>query len=143
MFDRRLLTTAGFQGLSVMVATFCVHLCGARRPARRGRSLDHLRNGGRRQLGADPREPVLAANDLTDVSPAPQHDPWIHRRRLVMLSPATAGTELVERFHLNAGLVRLALSLFLLTAIVPICASVVRALGGEGLAGMPRWRELE
>jgi uncharacterized BrkB/YihY/UPF0761 family membrane protein len=50
---------------------------------------------------------------------------------VVMVSLATAGTGLVERFHVNATLVRLALPLLLLTAIVLICASVFRALGGE------------
>ena len=50
---------------------------------------------------------------------------------VMMVSLATVGTGLVERFHVNATLVRLALPLLLLTAIVLICASVFRALGGE------------
>jgi uncharacterized BrkB/YihY/UPF0761 family membrane protein len=50
---------------------------------------------------------------------------------VMMVSLATAGTGLVERFHLNATLVRLGLPLLLLAAIVLICASVFRVLGGE------------
>ena len=44
---------------------------------------------------------------------------------------ATAGTGLVDRIHVNATLVRVALPLLLLGVIVLICASVFRVLGGE------------
>jgi uncharacterized BrkB/YihY/UPF0761 family membrane protein len=50
---------------------------------------------------------------------------------VVMVLLATAGTGLVERLHVNATLVRVALPLLLLTAIVLICASVFRVLGRE------------
>jgi uncharacterized BrkB/YihY/UPF0761 family membrane protein len=49
---------------------------------------------------------------------------------VVMVLLATAGTGLVERLHVNATLVRVALPLLLLTVIVLICASVFRVLGG-------------
>ena len=55
---------------------------------------------------------------------------------VVMVSLATAGTGLVERFHLNVTLVRVALPPLLLAAIVLICASVFRVLGGERVS----WR---
>jgi uncharacterized BrkB/YihY/UPF0761 family membrane protein len=48
---------------------------------------------------------------------------------LVLL--ATAGTGLVERLHVNATLVRVALPLLLLAVIALICASVFRVLGGQ------------
>jgi uncharacterized BrkB/YihY/UPF0761 family membrane protein len=50
---------------------------------------------------------------------------------VVMVLLATAGTGLVERLHVNATLLRIALPLLLLTVIVLICASVFRVLGGE------------
>jgi uncharacterized BrkB/YihY/UPF0761 family membrane protein len=43
---------------------------------------------------------------------------------------------LVERLHVNATLLRIALPLLLLTVIVLICASVFRVLGGERVS----WR---
>jgi uncharacterized BrkB/YihY/UPF0761 family membrane protein len=49
---------------------------------------------------------------------------------VVMVLLATAGTGLVDRLHLNATLVRVAVPLLLLTVIVLICASVFRVLGG-------------
>lgn len=50
---------------------------------------------------------------------------------VVMVLLATAGTGLLERFHVNATLVRVALPLLLLATIVLICASVYRVLGGH------------
>jgi uncharacterized BrkB/YihY/UPF0761 family membrane protein len=50
---------------------------------------------------------------------------------VLMVLLATAGTGLVDRLHLNATLVRVAVPLLLLTVIVLICASVFRVLGGE------------
>jgi uncharacterized BrkB/YihY/UPF0761 family membrane protein len=50
---------------------------------------------------------------------------------IVLVSLATAGTGLVERLHVNSTLVRVSLPLLLLAAIVIICASVFRVLGGE------------
>jgi uncharacterized BrkB/YihY/UPF0761 family membrane protein len=50
---------------------------------------------------------------------------------VMMVLLATAGTGLVDRLHLNATLVRVALPLLLLAVIVLICASVFRVLGGE------------
>jgi uncharacterized BrkB/YihY/UPF0761 family membrane protein len=55
---------------------------------------------------------------------------------VVMVLLATAGTGLVDRLHLNATLVRVALPLLLLTVIVLICASMFRVLGGERVS----WR---
>ena len=55
---------------------------------------------------------------------------------VVMVVLATAGTGLVERLHVNATLLRIALPLLLLTVIVLICASVFRVLGGERVS----WR---
>ena len=50
---------------------------------------------------------------------------------VVMVLLATAGTGLVERVHVNATLLRIALPLLLLTVVVLICASVFRVLGRE------------
>ena len=50
---------------------------------------------------------------------------------VVLVLLASAGTGLVDRLHLDATLVRVALPLLLLTVIVVICASVFRMLGGE------------
>ena len=50
---------------------------------------------------------------------------------VVMVLLATAGTGLVERLHVNATLVRVALPLLVFTVIVLICASVFRMLGGK------------
>jgi uncharacterized BrkB/YihY/UPF0761 family membrane protein len=54
---------------------------------------------------------------------------------VVMVLLATAGTGLLERLHVNAALVRVALPILLLAAVVLICASVFRVLGGERI----RW----
>jgi uncharacterized BrkB/YihY/UPF0761 family membrane protein len=53
---------------------------------------------------------------------------------VVMVLLATAGTGLVERLHVNATLLRIALPLVLLTVIVLICACVFHVLGGEGVS---------
>jgi uncharacterized BrkB/YihY/UPF0761 family membrane protein len=50
---------------------------------------------------------------------------------VVLVLLATAGTGLVDRLHVNATLVRVALPLILLGVIVVICASVFRVLGRE------------
>ena len=50
---------------------------------------------------------------------------------VVLVSLATAGTGLVERLNVNPTLVRVVLPLLLLGAIVLICASVFRVLGGK------------
>jgi uncharacterized BrkB/YihY/UPF0761 family membrane protein len=50
---------------------------------------------------------------------------------VVLVLLATAGTGLVDRLHVNATLVRVALPLLLLGVIVAICASVFRVLGRE------------
>jgi uncharacterized BrkB/YihY/UPF0761 family membrane protein len=49
---------------------------------------------------------------------------------VVMVLLATAGTGLVDRLHLNATLVRVAVPLLLFVVIVLICASVFRVLAG-------------
>jgi uncharacterized BrkB/YihY/UPF0761 family membrane protein len=55
---------------------------------------------------------------------------------VVMVLLATAGTGLVDRLHLNATLVRVAVPLLLLVVIALICASVFRVLAGERVS----WR---
>ncbi|HEX6715263.1 MAG TPA: YhjD/YihY/BrkB family envelope integrity protein [Thermoleophilaceae bacterium] len=52
---------------------------------------------------------------------------------VVMVLLATTGTGLVNRLHFNATLLRVGLPLLLFAAIVLICASVFRVLGGEGV----------
>ena len=49
---------------------------------------------------------------------------------VVMVLLATAGTGLVDRLHLNATMVRVAVPLLLFVVIVLICASVFRVLAG-------------
>lgn len=55
---------------------------------------------------------------------------------VVLVLLASAGTGLVDRLHVNATLVRVALPLLLLGVIVVICASVFRVLGRERVS----WR---
>jgi uncharacterized BrkB/YihY/UPF0761 family membrane protein len=50
---------------------------------------------------------------------------------VMMVLLATAGTGLVDRLHINATLVRVAVPLLLLVVIALICASVFRVLAGE------------
>jgi uncharacterized BrkB/YihY/UPF0761 family membrane protein len=50
---------------------------------------------------------------------------------VMMVLLATAGTGLVDRLHVNATLVRVAVPLLLLIVIALICASVFRVLAGE------------
>jgi uncharacterized BrkB/YihY/UPF0761 family membrane protein len=50
---------------------------------------------------------------------------------VMMVLLATAGTGLVDRLHINATLVRVAVPLLLLIVIALICASVFRVLAGE------------
>ena len=50
---------------------------------------------------------------------------------VMMVLLATAGTGLVDRLHVNATLVRVAVPLLLLAVIILICASLFRVLAGE------------
>lgn len=53
---------------------------------------------------------------------------------VMMVLLATAGTGLVDRLHLNATVVRVALPLLLLAVIALICASVFRVLAGAAVS---------
>ena len=76
MFGRRVLTLAVLQGLSVLARrTRRLPVGRARRPARRRRPLDHLRDARRREPRAHPGEPVLAAVHLAVVPGAQEPAP--------------------------------------------------------------------